>query len=82
MEGDADAALEWLGRAVDEHDMSVHQLLGDRDLESLHDDPRFEELLERAAENGDLRQRWNWRHAIHWREPAESDDPGADAVLY
>jgi tetratricopeptide (TPR) repeat protein len=53
MENQTDAAFEWLERAVDEFQMSAHQLIGDEDLESLHDDPRFEELLERAIENDD-----------------------------
>jgi beta-lactamase regulating signal transducer with metallopeptidase domain/tetratricopeptide (TPR) repeat protein len=51
MEGDTEAALEWLGRAVDLESVSSHHLIGDNDLESLRDDPRFERLVEQLAES-------------------------------
>lgn len=50
MEGQTDSALDWLQRAVDAEDVSAHQLMGDDDLESLHDDSRWEALVEQAAD--------------------------------
>lgn len=49
MEGQSDSAIEWIQRAVDTDDVSVHQLLNDEDLESLRDDSRWEALLQQAA---------------------------------
>ncbi|HXV75861.1 MAG TPA: M56 family metallopeptidase [Candidatus Polarisedimenticolaceae bacterium] len=53
MEERPDEALDWLGKALDAGSISVGQLLGDDDLRGLHDDPRFDALLERAADDED-----------------------------
>ena len=53
MEGDSEQALNWLGRAVETGSVSAGQMLHDDDLESLLEEPRFETLLERAAELDD-----------------------------
>ncbi|MCP3981693.1 MAG: tetratricopeptide repeat protein [bacterium] len=50
MEGNVDEALNWLDRAVDTGRIGAHQLASDEDLDALHDDERFEALLERAVE--------------------------------
>jgi len=51
-EGDTDQALNWLSRAIDDDSFGVGQLIHDDDLRSLHDDPRFEALIEKAACDG------------------------------
>ena len=53
MEGNTDQALNWLDRAVETGHVSVRQILGDEDLETLQDEPRFESILERADELDD-----------------------------
>jgi tetratricopeptide (TPR) repeat protein len=73
MEDQSDQALDWLGQALDIGPIPVGQLTHDDDLNSLHDDPRFEQLLERAVEDEeDLHHRWGlrklfdgWNHGKH-----------------
>ncbi len=45
--GENDQALEWLERAYDERDPNMPYLSVFRDLDSLRDDPRFQDLLRR-----------------------------------
>ncbi len=45
--GEHDQALEWLERACDERDPNMPYLSVNRGLDSLRDDPRFQELLRR-----------------------------------
>ena len=46
--GETDAAFQWLDRAVEARDLGLQNLPTDRNLQSLHDDPRFEALLRRC----------------------------------
>ncbi|MDH3785837.1 MAG: tetratricopeptide repeat protein, partial [Acidobacteriota bacterium] len=50
MEGNNDSAIEWLQKSIDDDGVSVHQMIQDEDLEGLHDDDRWEGLLEEAAD--------------------------------
>jgi tetratricopeptide (TPR) repeat protein len=69
MNNDADAALTWLGRAVDTGDFGSKQIRHDKDLKTLHEDPRFEELIERAAENDkDHEIRFKFEKEFYWQE--------------
>lgn len=58
MQGETDAALDWLQRAVDAGFTSAGHMADDDDLESLHGDPRFQaivgklELQDRDDEDG------------------------------
>lgn len=46
LSGNADEALEWLRRALELNQSEIHEYLReDSDLDSLRDDPRFQELL-------------------------------------
>jgi TolB-like protein/Tfp pilus assembly protein PilF len=47
--GDHDKAFEWLHRAVDRSDQSLQSILVSPFLESIRDDPRFDEVLERLG---------------------------------
>jgi TolB-like protein/Tfp pilus assembly protein PilF len=47
--GDKSAALDMLDRAVNEHAFEVLFLRVDRSFDSLHEDPRFQELLKRVG---------------------------------
>jgi tetratricopeptide (TPR) repeat protein len=47
--GDADKAFEWLHRAIDRSDQSLQAILTTPFLESVRDDPRFDEVLERLG---------------------------------
>jgi tetratricopeptide (TPR) repeat protein len=47
--GDADMAFEWLDRAIDRSDQSLQGVLTTPFLDSLRDDPRFDEVLERLG---------------------------------
>jgi len=53
--GDADGAFEWLERAYAQRDGGITLLLGDPFLKALHDDPRWEALLEKVG----LLQYWH-----------------------
>jgi TolB-like protein/DNA-binding winged helix-turn-helix (wHTH) protein/Flp pilus assembly protein TadD len=46
--GERDSAFEWLNRAVDTHGVGLTGLATNPALVSLHDDPRFEALLQRC----------------------------------
>jgi serine/threonine protein kinase/tetratricopeptide (TPR) repeat protein len=50
--GDADGALAWLGRAVDERDAGAAQMAGEPVFRPLHGDPRWDALLERIGLRG------------------------------
>jgi serine/threonine-protein kinase len=43
--GEKDEAFAWFGRAIDERDSQVLHIQGDKRLDSLRDDPRFQDLL-------------------------------------
>lgn len=45
--GENDLAFEWLEKAYREHDSSLVAILNDESFMSLHQDPRFDELLKR-----------------------------------
>jgi tetratricopeptide (TPR) repeat protein len=47
--GDKDRAFEWLERAYDEHDPSLLRLRSELDFQKLHDDPRWEALLQKLG---------------------------------
>ena len=47
--GDKDAAFARLDRAIEVHDVNLLGLEGDPSLRSLHDDPRFKDLVRRCA---------------------------------
>jgi hypothetical protein len=47
--GDKGTALDMLNRAVNEHAFEVLFLRVDRSFDSLHENPRFEELLKRVG---------------------------------
>src|SRR5262249_8055873 len=47
--GDKDQAFEWLQRAYRQHDSGMTFVRADRMLRGLHDDPRFDELLEKMG---------------------------------
>lgn len=47
--GDRERALEWLGRAIDEHAVKLVLLKVDPSLDPLRGDPRFDDLLRRAG---------------------------------
>ena len=51
MENQTDQAIDWLERAMTLESVSPWQLIDDEDLKSLHDDPRFETLLEQAVKD-------------------------------
>ena len=58
--GNRDAAFEWLKKAKAEgFDLRGH-LRDDDDLDSLHDDPRWDALV--AAVGADKRFRWEWKN--------------------
>jgi len=54
--GDSDSAFQWLNRAVDDGFRSHDHIRGDDDLDSLRDDPRLDELVDRLRE-----QRRSWK---------------------
>jgi adenylate cyclase len=47
--GEKDHAFEWLDRAYDQHDAGMPRLRYDPTLASLHDDPRFAELVKKMG---------------------------------
>ena len=47
--GDKDGAFEWLGHAYDQHDAGLSRMRYDPILASLHDDPRFAELVKKMG---------------------------------
>jgi len=47
--GDSDAAFEWLERAIVQRDGGIPALLGAQFLNVLHDDPRWEPLLDKVG---------------------------------
>ncbi len=47
--GDKDRALEWLEKAIDQHDASVSDLPSLPFVDPLRDDPRFQNLLGRIG---------------------------------
>ena len=47
--GNADAAFEWLDRAIEARDPGVSYLLGDDLVDPLRGDPRFQDVLERVG---------------------------------
>jgi tetratricopeptide (TPR) repeat protein len=47
--GEADEAFAWLERAFHERDLLLTGLLQDTNLNSLHDDPRWDEMLKRIG---------------------------------
>ncbi len=51
LRGDRNAALEWLRQTVERGFTDADWMAKDSDLESLHGDPAFEALVERAREN-------------------------------
>jgi len=49
MRGDADAAFSWLERAYEQHDGFMADIKNDQLLTSLHDDPRWFEILDKMG---------------------------------
>ena len=47
--GDKDKAFAWLERAYEEHDQSLRRLRGNLLMQSLHGDPRWDALLQKAG---------------------------------
>jgi len=47
--GDIDPAFDWFRRAYDQRDGGMREIVGNRFLENLHDDPRWLEMLERMT---------------------------------
>ena len=47
--GETEAAFEWLGRARDQQDGGLREIIGNRFLQKLHDDARWEELMVRLG---------------------------------
>ena len=45
--GNLDESFRWLNRAIDRRDQALLNFTGDGFLDKLHDDPRFDEILER-----------------------------------
>lgn len=57
LQGNTNAAFEWLRKAKDAgFDLDDH-ITGDEDLDSLHDDPRWDALLNEL----DIHDRWHWK---------------------
>ena len=54
--GDSEAAFEWLARAYDQKDGGLREILGNRFLQNLHGDHRWEGLLTRLGLPLDLNQ--------------------------
>ena len=50
--GEADAAIEWLSKAVDARDVHLLFLPVDPKWDPFRDDPRFQEILRRCAFTG------------------------------
>ncbi len=48
--GELDEAFTWLDRAIDRRDLALIQILGDRFLDNLRDDSRFDAVLERLGQ--------------------------------
>ncbi|MGH7576931.1 MAG: tetratricopeptide repeat protein, partial [Longimicrobiales bacterium] len=55
--GDADRAIEWLERAYDQHAHSMAFLMVDPQLETLHSDPRFVQLVAKVGLDRRIRYR-------------------------
>jgi len=49
LRGEWDSAFEWLERAIVQRDGGIPMLLGDKFLNVLHDDPRWEPLLDKVG---------------------------------
>ena len=47
--GDKDMAFEWLDRAYEEHDPDLIQVRSKRGFQILHNDPRWEALLQKLG---------------------------------
>jgi beta-lactamase regulating signal transducer with metallopeptidase domain/tetratricopeptide (TPR) repeat protein len=58
LQGNRDAAFQWLDKAKAHNFELQNYLFNDEDLESLHDDPRFKALAEEVDANG---FRWKWK---------------------
>ena len=54
--GELDEAFAWLDRAIARRDQSLRRTQWDPFMTSLHDDPRFEQLLERLGQERIVRR--------------------------
>jgi hypothetical protein len=59
LQGNKDAAFDWLKRARDAKFELEDHIGHDEDLESLHDDPRWDELTAGLESNGKYRFRFH-----------------------
>ena len=53
MLGEPDLAFKWLGKSVRLGNENKQHFINDGNLESLRNDPRWQELLDKMGKNGD-----------------------------